>query len=304
MMNLRDSIPPRWKPLLRRFADTSQLLHLKRVERILRQNDLSRGFLTIDQIPILLSEFEKTVPASDEYSKEKLDIRGNQRARKIAQLVPFEIGSKTLELGAGDGMTSAHLIKSHKADAYCIDILDTSDQRAHSAGVKFRIADAHSLPFSDEEFSVVFSFAALEHFEHPDKILLEAMRVVRPGGYVYLEFGLLFFSPYGLHAYREFPFSYPQLLFSFEDLVSFVANKRPQPDWVRRSYLNRYHYNQYRRLFDSHEGNFRIVFYDESPDFTGLQMIERYPACFKLSELSMKDFVTNAIMVLLQKLSV
>jgi len=42
--------------------------------------------------------------------------------------------------------------------------------------------DAHSLPFSDNTFDIVYIIHALEHFKCPYIALLEAFRVLRPQG--------------------------------------------------------------------------------------------------------------------------
>lgn len=49
------------------------------------------------------------------------------------------------------------------------------------------VGDAHRLPFGDASLDGIISTALLEHVEHPEPILLEMQRVVRPGGLVYVE---------------------------------------------------------------------------------------------------------------------
>ena len=73
--------------------------------------------------------------------------------------------------------------------------------------------DAANMQFEDETFDFVFSYDAFEHFASPENVLLEAIRVVRKRGYIYLEFGPLYYSPYGEHAYRSITVPYCQFLF-------------------------------------------------------------------------------------------
>jgi SAM-dependent methyltransferase len=45
-------------------------------------------------------------------------------------------------------------------------------------------ADAHALPFQDQSFDVVFSYAVLEHLHNPFIAWSEVRRVLKPGGFV------------------------------------------------------------------------------------------------------------------------
>ena len=49
------------------------------------------------------------------------------------------------------------------------------------------VGDAHRLPFGTAALDGIISTALLEHVEHPEPILAEMRRVVRPGGLVYVE---------------------------------------------------------------------------------------------------------------------
>jgi SAM-dependent methyltransferase len=47
-------------------------------------------------------------------------------------------------------------------------------------------ADAHCLPFLNDSFSSVISLNAFEHYRKPDAVVSEIMRVLKPGGKVYI----------------------------------------------------------------------------------------------------------------------
>jgi SAM-dependent methyltransferase len=65
------------------------------------------------------------------------------------------------------------------------------------ANVEFSVADAHALPFRDDEFDAVRAERTLQHVEHPEVVAREMVRVVRPGGRVAAwepDWGLIFIS--------------------------------------------------------------------------------------------------------------
>jgi len=50
------------------------------------------------------------------------------------------------------------------------------------SNVSFEFADAHDLPFDDDEFDLVTCRIAPHHFADPDRFVTEVARVLRPGG--------------------------------------------------------------------------------------------------------------------------
>jgi SAM-dependent methyltransferase len=61
------------------------------------------------------------------------------------------------------------------------------------------IGSAERLPFADDAFSLVRSFAVLEHVRRPTAMIAEMHRVLRPGGFVYTEVPFL----QHFHAYPD-----------------------------------------------------------------------------------------------------
>jgi SAM-dependent methyltransferase len=86
----------------------------------------------------------------------------------LAELPPGERG---LNVGSGSTALGEALVN-----------LD----RAHSPTVDC-VADALSLPFRDETFSLVVSQETLEHLRDPFRGVQEMARVLRPGGTLYLQ---------------------------------------------------------------------------------------------------------------------
>ncbi len=91
-----------------------------------------------------------------------------------------------LDVGSGDGVLAALLA----ARARSVTCLDRSRRVVEAAGkrllrhpnVRLRQGDMHALPFEDSSFDQVLHFHALTYADEPARAVLEAFRVLRPGG--------------------------------------------------------------------------------------------------------------------------
>jgi ubiquinone/menaquinone biosynthesis C-methylase UbiE len=86
--------------------------------------------------------------------------------------------------------------------------LDISESVARFYTKRFVLGTATALPFPDNEFDIAFSFYVLEHVPNPEQALREARRVVKSGGYLYLEpsWNCSAFAPqgYAVRPYSDF----------------------------------------------------------------------------------------------------
>lgn len=93
-----------------------------------------------------------------------------------------------LELGCGRGTMSMYLNKYEKMDVAMIDISkDALDIARKNFEIidgqgEFVCASSDDLPFEDQSFDVVYSIGLLEHLPDYKKTMLEAHRVLKPGG--------------------------------------------------------------------------------------------------------------------------
>jgi ubiquinone/menaquinone biosynthesis C-methylase UbiE len=100
---------------------------------------------------------------------------------------------RVLDIGTGSGLLAIELAKSKYGkhfDIYALDIsqdmLNRAVANAKEAGVDSRIKLIHgtaaSLPFPDDYFDLVMSYASLHHWFDPVTVFKEAERVTRENG--------------------------------------------------------------------------------------------------------------------------
>ena len=112
----------------------------------------------------------------------------------VAQRLPWTIGEtnlgpNVLEIGPGPGLTTDLLRTSvPRLTALELDatLAGTLSSRLKGSNVRVIEGDATGMPFGESVFSGVVSFTMMHHVpsqELQDKVLLEVLRVLRPGGF-------------------------------------------------------------------------------------------------------------------------
>lgn len=233
------------------------------------------------------------------YDAHSLEVRGIAKATHILSLPGAQEAHSFLELGCWDGMVSCVLCRKGKK-VTAIDNRDAGfDKMASRAGVSLLQMDATDLRFEDESFDFVFSYDTFEHVISPEGLLREAIRVVRKGGYIYLDFGPLYYSPFGQHAYRVIAVPYCQFLFPKNLIDEVVTQKGFNP--LDFSPVNGWSLESYRELWDKYSHVLKRVRYHETVDLSHLSVIRTYPSCFKSKSSSFEKFIVAAMSVLFQK---
>ncbi len=120
--------------------------------------------------------------------------RLDDQARTLEDLLHhgtrYPAGSRVLEAGCGTGaQTEILACRSPGASITAVDIAADSLAAARKrlaamagADVQFRQADCARLPFADYHFEHAFVCFMLEHLAHPENVLRELKRVLKPGG--------------------------------------------------------------------------------------------------------------------------
>ena len=235
------------------------------------------------------------------YDAHSLKQRGQDRAERLLQLLPSPPAS-ALEIGCGDGMTGVALA-AHGIQVQLVDLDDWRDERSRS--LPFSQADVcedSPLQLEGAPFDMVYSYNTFEHLPDPAIAFDKAVRLSGSGGYIYLKFGPLYSSAWGLHAYRTMPIPYAQFIFS----RAFIAEKLTQlgiedlgTDRETLQYLNEWRLAAYRSLWAQED---YVVLHERTrPDPGELDIVERYPKAFTGRGLTFEDLITKNVEVLIRK---
>jgi ubiquinone/menaquinone biosynthesis C-methylase UbiE len=113
-------------------------------------------------------------------------------------------GKKVLDFGCGHGDFVLGLAMSENCTIDGIDIwkrFQKAQKYIDTYGIKnagfFHGNSKDLLP--DNSYDVIISYDSFEHFEYPEHILSEMIRLTRKGGKIIIKFGPIWKSPWGRH---------------------------------------------------------------------------------------------------------
>jgi ubiquinone/menaquinone biosynthesis C-methylase UbiE len=88
-----------------------------------------------------------------------------------------------LDIGCGTGLFVEKYLR-HGGTAAGVDISEKMVQRARlrCPGCEFVVGNGEAIPFSDNTFNAVSSLLVFSYVKHPETMLSETWRVLRPGG--------------------------------------------------------------------------------------------------------------------------
>jgi SAM-dependent methyltransferase len=106
----------------------------------------------------------------------------------LTELSKPSASDTALDVACGPGIVACHFAPL-VAHITGIDITLEMIRQAESAqrardltNMAWRVASAEPLPFEDNSFSLVITRYSLHHFQHPDRVVAEMLRVCRVGG--------------------------------------------------------------------------------------------------------------------------
>jgi SAM-dependent methyltransferase len=106
-------------------------------------------------------------------------------------LLPEVSGRSGLDIGCGEGHSS-RLLAQRGARMTAVDISPTfirlalEQESQEQLGIEYRQASALALPFPDQTFDFAVAFMSFMDIPQPDRAVREAVRVLRPGGFLQL----------------------------------------------------------------------------------------------------------------------
>jgi len=288
------------KPLLIKGWEAYCRFRARKAHRAFQRAPESPAYLGRDELDRLQKRYPP-VRWDYLYDEESLARRGRERAEMMLNLVPDDQKGvhRFLDLGAWDGMCCAALEQMGKTTAG-IDIrAEGFAEQAACSGVDFLQMDAAALGFESNSFDFVFSFNSFEHFPEPDRVLREAVRVVRPGGYIYLNFGPLYWSAKGAHQFRTIHVPYNQCLFTKELLTEYAAEEGIE--LMGFFWMNEWRVDQYRQLWEAYAHRLETILYYETLNADHVDLIARFPSCFKSKVDNFDNFLVAYMELLLRK---
>ncbi|WP_299979453.1 methyltransferase domain-containing protein [Desulfobacula sp.] len=147
---------------------------------------------------------------------------------------------KVLDIGCGDGNSIKLFQKMAKnIEWYGVDIDNSPEvkQRVRKSA-QFSNFNGVNLPYSDNSFDLLYCHQVLEHVRHPDALIADAFRVLKPNG---LFVGAVsYLEPY--HSYSIFNFTPYGIVRVFIDANFELKEIRPGTDasvLINRQLLNR-----------------------------------------------------------------
>lgn len=240
-------------------------------------------------------------PSEYRYDPAGLEQTARRRIREMLWPVRQEAEQlqRFLDLGTWDG-TICDLLQKMGKTAYGIDVrVEGISEPIRTGGAQFAQMDVGGLGFAAGSFDFLFSYNSFEHFPDPERALGEAWRVTRPGGYIYLNFGPLYYTPRGAHQYDAIAVPYCECLFPNDLMADYAAANgltlKPF-EW-----MNRWRLSQYRELWRAFSDRLEPLVYHEIYNPDHLDLIRRYPTCFRSKTPDFDDLIVANVEVLFRR---
>jgi ubiquinone/menaquinone biosynthesis C-methylase UbiE len=146
-------------------------------------------------------------------------------------------GARVLDVGCGDGFIDLGIVKSFnpaKLMGMDLELTDVEQLRSLArenlneelpSNLTFGTCAETTIPLPDESFDIVLSWSVFEHVSNPVAVLSEMRRILRPGGFMFLQIWPLYFSQRGSHLWNWNPLGWEHLTRDHQEVKNEVAEK-------------------------------------------------------------------------------
>jgi ubiquinone/menaquinone biosynthesis C-methylase UbiE len=156
-------------------------------------------------------------------------------------------GRDLLDIGCGDGIISLGLLRrSDLGSVTGMDIVPTDtaflDHEARRHGVdpigpddalRFVRSVPDTAPFPDASFDLATAWSVFEHVTEPRPLLRDVLRVLRPGGVLFIQVWPLWFSEHGSHLWPFFDETFVHLTRTPEEILEHLRGRIEDPALAR-----------------------------------------------------------------------
>ena len=108
-------------------------------------------------------------------------------------------GKTVIDFGCGHGNEAIDIARNGAAHVIGLEALERSLAVARDNLARSGVTNCEFQRRTDQTADVVISLDSFEHFDHPDRILAEMARLLKPDGRVIASFGYPWYHPLGGH---------------------------------------------------------------------------------------------------------
>jgi len=216
---------------------------------------------------------------------------------KYTEKEMFE-GKTVLDFGCGAGGKSLYYASLGANKVVGMDIVESYAAESAALAAKlgladkftFVLGDATNSGFEDNTFDTIIMNDFMEHVSEPEKVLVEARRIIRPGGRIYINFPP-YYHPFGAHLsdavnmpWCHMFFSEKTLIGAYKDLVKDLPDGQSRIDFRIStnnngkeyfSYINKMTIKRFRRILKTQ--SITPVYYNETPVRNIVAPLAKFP---------------------------
>ena len=216
---------------------------------------------------------------------------------KYSEKEMFE-GKDVLDMGCGAAGKSLYYVKCGAKHVTGVDIVKHYEEESRVMAEKlgysdrftFICASAYELPFPDNSFDTIIMNDFVEHVNDPERALLESLRLIRPGGRVFINFPP-YYHPFGYHMSDAINMPWVHVFFrekaiikAYKELIKGLPDEESRLDFRfskdekgndRYTYINKMTIKRFKKI--TKKNNINPEYYNEVPLRGFLKPLAKFP---------------------------